>query len=207
MALSVMAAVPAGNGQLYVSCVEGLLQSSDLFAGIMTHPGRASPTLARNEIANAFLASPFDALFMIDADIGFVRADVEALISDLNNPSANGHSRHFVCGVIPDRSPGGKVSMGLEYLRDSSGLVSVGWCSVGFSIVRRNALETLVERNMVARYMVDGRLQHDFYPARADGVIFETDCMSFCHNLQDIGVQTWVDKSVRVTHSGPHCYA
>src|SRR5208282_6625858 len=86
----VLIATPIRGNQTVTLYTAGLLQSMGLHGGWLPMAGQSDIYVARNVLANEFLArKQFDTLVMIDSDIGFTRQDLQNLIES-DEPMVSG---------------------------------------------------------------------------------------------------------------------
>ena len=229
-------AVPCYGGNLNLFFVKSMLalQQACREKGIGLHidlmGGDALITRARSRLAAQFLAHPSAThLLFIDADIGFkpqtvfrlldaghevagavyplkhidwekARAAAKAGVEDIQAASL-GYVVRFL--PTPDKS-----------VHVEEGFAKVSYAGTGFLMIRREALQKLVDAHPELKAgmgdMADGRTQEAV-------MVFETmiepetgrylsEDYAFCRRWRDLGGEIWADFEARLTHVGHAAY-
>ena len=230
----IFVATPCFGGlvtQRYMQCVFTLLQRGNErgYAVSLQMLGyELLITRGRNTLVAMFLDNPTAThLMFIDADIGFDPAEVEHML-DLGED--------VVAGMYPlkildwDEHAIRRVSRGehfetaaLRYVgvpledgarEERSGFVTGEFAGTGFMLIRREAIERMVEAYPETRYAA----AHNFTNAPKNmnyHALFE--CMiepgtghylsedyAFCHRWRALGGKVWLNTRSTLIHIGPH---
>jgi hypothetical protein len=229
-------AVPCYGGQLNLYFVKSLLdlQEACRQRGVGLHVemmgGEALITRGRSRLAAQFLAHPRAThILYIDADIGFaphnvfrlldadkdviaavcplkqidwekVRAAAKAGVEDLQ-AAAIGYVVRFL--PTPDNS-----------VEVNDGYAQVAYAGTGFLMIRRQAMQRLVDAHPELRAKM-----RDMADAQAPEAVMVFDTMiepetgqylsedyAFCRRWRDLGGEIWADVSARLTHVGHAAY-
>lgn len=195
----VLVATPIRGNQTITLYTAGLLQSTGLHGGWLPMAGQSDIYVARNVLANEFLQrKEFNTLVCIDSDIGFTRADLQALI-DTDEP--------FVSGLYTD-----KCQPPMPFCRDMDaksvpldeipreGLLKARFLPGGFLKIDRIVLETIITKGLVPSY--GGGKFHHFYNGRIvlDNLLSED--YSFSDLVLSAGFQPWINCGIRLSHDG-----
>ncbi len=194
----------------------------DLFKGFtgldvaIDEMGDSHADRACNKMANAFLKTDCDAMFVIDCDIRFRRVDVEKMIANLERglkavwgiyPKKHEQTEPCVCTFAEIPAP------------DEYGLVTVRRSGRGFMIVTREVFERLKEENggPARRYDNHGEEQWSFFRSgvvdgqysalQANQWEWISEDWMFCEDLRiHLGIPTLVDTSIALGHIGSKAY-
>ena len=201
---SILVAIPALNGQVSHLTCNGLFESGDLYSSLLFHPGRASLTLVRDELAATFLRSPYETLALIDSDIGFTRRHFQQLVT--------AHKQYrFIGGAVPFRSPeqyGHVCAEIVDSARTLGGeILACKWMTLGFSLIHRSVFQAIIDSEVVTPYRADhNQTMHNFFPCKSDGGELKSECMTFCEKSTFVGLPPFLHCGVEVTHVGPYVY-
>ncbi len=217
----VMFGLPCFGGQVFESCLHGLLESRMEFHrlgipwNIVTIRNESLVQRARNSIVAHFLASNCDRLFFIDADIGFSAGQVLRLLS---------HDRDVIAGLYRKKSLD-RVEFAVNLLpneagsarRDpETGAVQVAAVATGFLCIKRHVIERMVEAMPETRYAMregDGAPgdwrdhTHALFDCKIDpatGGYLSEDYL-FCHRWRALGGEVWCDPGLVLEHHGALC--
>lgn len=161
----------------------------------------------RNILANQFLESDADHLFMVDSDINFKADDVIRLL-------AWGQTKPIVAGIgvarktekvffsMLDQTEDGDIYM------DKMGLVKAKRVGTGFIMIQRKVFETLRDAHPEWMYH-DQNSDKDLYSyfdfkSTPDGYIGED--YTFCDRAREHGFTVWIDPTIKLGHMGIHEY-
>lgn len=171
------------DGRIEWETVQGLLSTmSKLWNGLLSKCYTSHVALARNELVNGFLKTPFEWLVMIDSDIVFTYQDMEWLLSG---------DDYAVNGVYAQKD-------------DKKQPVTRG---LGFTRVHRNVLE-LLRDHIAIPYEYKGHTCHDFFLSGASGSGgYLGEDSGFWWLLSQIGVFPRIETRVRLQHIGKYRYA
>jgi hypothetical protein len=199
--------------------------------GFLLQPGDSLITRARQTVVAHFLRD-FDAthLLFIDADIGFEPEQVFRLLE---------FGRDFTAAAYPikkinwDLVPGAVAaarapleSAALHYavegdpgepLATRNGFVKVRYVGTGFMLVRRSALEAMIECYPELRYsrehkgadpLADCPWRCALFNCLIDPATrtYLSEDYSFCQRWTDMGGEIWVDYKSRLEHMGTMIY-
>jgi hypothetical protein len=223
-------ATPAYGGQVTVPYLQSLTAftrlatSLPLTFDLLTSMNESLVTRARNRLVRLFLDSDATHLLFIDADIGFDPYTPFRLLL---------HNQPVVCGSYPMKgvawdqlvgqtitSPdqarelatvtvtnfdGADSPLGATQLRTEGPLVAVKDAGTGFMCIRRDVIETMVDRLDVAYTSDDPSLPGTWHAifdcAIRDGRYLSEDYM-FCRRWQDLGGTVWLDPAITLDHVG-----
>ena len=217
---TLMIATPCYSG-LSVNYVASLVETLAALreAGVSTRcvfkHGNALLPVARNHLADDFLASDCTDLLMIDADMGW-RPD--AVIRLLEAPqgvvAAVGHRKRsgpdsqldlWCCNFMV--GSGGGLSVG------DNGCIEVGDVGTGFLRVRRQALDWIVKERPDLRRAYrnldtpEGRTHYyKFFAITDDDGAEWAEDYSFCKLWRALGGKVWIDPQIRLTHVGTRVF-
>jgi len=201
--VKIFAAVPAHDGKVHVECVRALLNEQMLahFAGselkIVFLPGCSLITHARNQLARDFMASDFDRMVFVDADVSW---EPGALIKLAHHPV------DLVGGAYRFKSEeeGYPVIYTDQawYADDETGLLEVWGLPGGFLAINRCVFEKLKEAHPKRAYRFhDDEFQGYFHAPIDDWMMFGED-MAFCYDWRALGGKVWLDPRLTLTHVG-----
>lgn len=160
-------------------------------------------TRARNNLVAAFMSTDLDVLMFIDADIEFSPHD----IAKLWNLSCEGNG--VVVGAYPMKRPDKPCSAWVEgrlvNLDTLSGITKIDLAGTGFMMIRRDALELMMERFPEAKYEDHGEKYALFDTSIEDGVYLSED-YTFCSRYRSIGGEITLDPSIILNHIGTFTY-
>lgn len=160
---------------------------------------------ARNMLVAKFLASKATDLFWWDSDLG---APQGAMLKLLNHP--------VDIVAVPYPMPKDPESYIINHPgnrprpRDpATGLIWVNGLGLGFSRMKRSAIERMIERYGHRKYRPEYSYENleawSLFDFEFRGADFGED-MTFCQRWADIGGQIWIDPDIRLSHVGPKTY-
>jgi hypothetical protein len=233
-ACSLVIGTPCSGGQvswLYTASLLKLQRACarrNVSLGFLLQPGDSLITRARQTVVAHFLQD-FTAthLLFIDADIGFEPEQVFRLIDFGEDFTAAAYPiKKINWDLVPGAVALGRTpleSAALHYaveadpgapLTTRDGFVKVQYVGTGFMLIRRNALERMIERYPKLRYAREHKGEGDPLansPWRsalfnclideATGTYLSED-YSFCKRWTDMGGEIWVDYKSRLSHVG-----
>ncbi len=217
--------------QAYMQSVIGLMQHAagagfDLTLAMLGHD--ALITRSRNTLVGQFLDTPGAThLLFIDADIGFDPAQVERMLAAGKDIVAGVYplkTMHWDSRAAARLSEGESIAQaGLLYvgrlcegneLQREDGFATAIYAGTGFMLIRRAAIERLIEAHPETRYTGIHAYPLPKTPPRPRFALF--DCMidpdngeylsedyAFCRRWRDLGGTLWLDTRGKLTHSGP----
>ena len=178
-------------------------QGNTVDFGIQTLGNESLITRARNVCAAEFLASRFERLMFIDADIEFQPEDVAKLWS-MDAPIA--------VGVYRMKRPGSKYAAWrdgelVEDLDQFERPITVDYAGTGFMMIKREVFETLQTENPDWEYEEGqiGKCWAFFQDPFIEGFHMSEDYF-FCHSWREHGGEVWMDPTVRLIHHGTYGY-
>jgi hypothetical protein len=194
-------ATPLYDGSAQREFIQGLLQSQGLYYGWSCLEGQANISLARDLLVAEFLQTDCTTIVFIDADIGFVRSDLETLLQ----------SPHSITGGLYPRKrqtkswvavplPGGEeISLGAAPVR-------VKRVGTGFLRVERRVFEDLIASGACPASTWDGRAVHHFFPTGVLDGEFLSEDFYFCELARRAGHDIYLDPRIRLKHAGRILY-
>jgi len=235
--VSLTIGTPCFGGQVSSLYVVSLLKLQKAFAqrgwdlGVMLQAGDALITRARQTIVCHFLNDPRAThLLFIDGDIGFEPEQVFRLLEFGGDFTAAAYpAKQINWALMPEAVQAGRTpleSATLSYvvqreLTDDlvmrNGFVRSRYAGTGFLMIRRSALEAMIEHYPELRYThehsggdpLDGsRWRSALFNCMVDketGFYLSED-FSFCRRWIDMGGEIWVDYTSRLNHVGLMVY-
>ncbi len=187
-------------------------------------------TRSRNTLVARFLAHPGAThLLFVDADIGFEPEQLERMLAFDQSVVAGIYPLkvlHWQAAPARQRAGEPADAAALLYVGQpcegaaaerNGGFITAQHAGTGFMLLRRDALERMVQAYPETRYRgVDA-----YSPAAAEGTPSHAlfDCMispesgqyisedwTFCHRWRAIGGKVWLDTLGSLTHVGAHDY-
>jgi hypothetical protein len=234
---SVTIGTPCFGGQVSSLYAVALLKLQRAFTqrgwglGFLLQAGDALVTRARQTIVCHFLDDPNAThLLFIDADIGFEPEQVIRLLEfDADVTAAAYPIKQINWDLMPAAVQAGRApleSATLSYVveRDTAedlavrnGFVKSRYAGTGFLMIRRSALERMIEHYPELRYAHEHRAGDPLDGHRWRSALF--NCMidqatgfylsedfSFCRRWTDMGGEIWVDYMSRLDHVGLMTY-
>ncbi len=198
-------ATPLIDGRAEREFINGLIACQGLYHAWACIEGQSHISLARDMLANEFLASDCERLVFIDGDIGFDRAHLERLLSA---------SATLVSGAYPAKSPERPWTYRPETPpadpKSTSGaapaLQAVRDAPCGFLCVHRRVFEDRSSSNWCPSYTLRGQsLRHFFQSGVIDGHFLSEDYF-FCDLARRAGHPPYVDSRIRLRHIGRAVY-
>ena len=236
-ACSIVIGTPCFGGQVSWLYTSSLLKLQRAFMqrgwgfGALLEAGDALVTRARQTIVSHFLAnSAATHLLFIDADIGFEPEQVFRLLEFGGDVTAAAYpvkqiNWELMAGAVhAGRVPLESATLSYVIERDSdeelvtrNGFVKARYAGTGFLMIRRPALETMIEHYPELRYQSEHRRADSLEGSQWRSALF--NCMidqasgfylsedfSFCRRWTDIGGEIWVDYTSRLDHVGVMIY-
>ena len=173
----------------------------------------------RNELAAAFLQSPFSDLMFIDDDMGWRPESVVRLLAS-EHPFCGAPARMRTpkpkndmsawCG-FPDLSEDGKL------LQDNMGFVRFKRVGTGFVKLRRDVFTRMVSTNPALKCQghpdLPAKLRDNYYRFFrfgeldfGDGFLEGGEDYMFCEDWRKLGGEFWVDPQATLSHIGKIAY-
>lgn len=203
---SVLICTPVRDGRFHTGYVVGMMQSNGLHNGWLPYSGQSDIYIARNVLANAFLAQKqYETMVCIDSDIAFTRGDLQNLIESDGD---------VVSGIYPD-----KTQPPQPFCRDENGnnvahkdippqgMIRSKFIPGGFFKVERRAIDTIIAGAHVDLYGNSEELVYAFYCTRyarndKGSRYMVSEDFSFSVLLEEAGIQAWTNCGIRVGHDG-----
>jgi hypothetical protein len=159
----------------------------------------------RNLIADQFLESDADHLFMVDSDMSFNPDDIIRLL-------AWSQTKPVVAGIGVARKPE-KVFFSMldqdednNIFMDKMGLVKAKRVGTGFIMIQRQVFELLRDAHPEWAYMDQnsGKKLYSYFDFKCtpDGYIGED--YTFCDRVREHGFTVWIDPTIKLGHMGVH---
>ena len=207
------------------------LQQRGWKLGVLLQAGDALVTRARQTIVCHFLNQPGNThLLFIDADIGFEPEQVFRLVDfGADFTGAVYPVKEINWNLLPHAVEAGRApleSATLSYVveRDPTGDTAIRggflqsrYAGTGFMMIRRQALESMIDHYPELRYTHEHRSADPLENNRWRSALF--NCMidpetgtylsedfSFCRRWTDMGGEIWVDYTARLEHVGLMVY-
>lgn len=162
---------------------------------------------ARNKLAEAFLASRFEYLFMIDADMSWNASDVLRFVQ-AGYPLLAGVGRKR--NSRPDSDPEAWCFSPIDPTTipvDGNGFCEVAQVGTGFICIHRSVFERLRDAHPEwNRRKRDGGHYTAFFRWEVEGEDEISEDIRFCRDWRAIGGKVMVDPSVTLHHYGNHDY-
>lgn len=159
---------------------------------------------ARNKLVEAFLASDFEHLFMIDCDMSWEAEDfVRLLTSDHQVVAGVGRRRNDV----PDADPRAWCFQPIDPTNipmDANGFMEVAMVGTGFICFHRSVFEELQEDHPEwLRRKSNGQFYPAFFRWEHDGQDELSEDVQFCRDWRALGGRIMIDPKVELGHYGP----
>lgn len=188
-----------------------LMQAGQVVYEVVTSPGDSLVHRARNTLAAVFLASRHSHLLFVDADIGFPADGPLRLLNA---------DRDLVCGIYPKKCD--EPEFPLNWLPGSSrllercprtGCVRILEGPTGFMMIHRRVFERMMEAHPEWRYRGPAHLtaeqepfSYSFFDCFHHGERYLSEDYGLCARWAELGGETWMDPSIRLTHVGQKTY-
>jgi hypothetical protein len=234
---SVIVGTPCFGGQVSWLYTVALLKLQNAFAqrgwglGFLLQAGDALITRARQTIVGHFLDNPSAThLLFIDADISFEPEQVFRLLEfDADFTAAAYPAKRINWELLPEAVQAGRApleSATLSYVVERetakdvvtrNGFVRSRYAGTGFLMIRRSAIEAMIEHYPELRYThehgthdsLDGSpWRSALFNCMIDKVtgFYLSEDYSFCRRWLDMGGEIWVDYLSRLDHVGTMIY-
>lgn len=159
---------------------------------------------ARNKIVEAFLASDFEHLFMIDSDMSWDAADVLRLVTS-GYPLIAGVGRKR--NGRPDTDPEAWCFSPIDPATipvDAHGFCEVAQVGTGFICIHRSVFLALQEAHPEwKRRKRGGGYYTAFFRWETDGEDELSEDIKFCRDWRAIGGKVIIDPRIELGHYGP----
>lgn len=220
--------MPCYGGNINYLSVQGLLSLNylALLNGVNVHfcfiGSESLITRGRNHIVAEFLATGFDHLFFLDADIGFNAMDVLKLLSK---------NEDVIVGACPVKrnplTPDYVVNFDSDKVnRNENGLFEVKNGGTGFMMIKRCVFDKMKVAYPELHYETDfdrglvkindeetlKRLKEGLYSFfdtmhnKEDKNDYLSEDYTFCLRWKKIGGKIWLDPSIKLDHVGGYVF-
>lgn len=207
----VMIAIPSYTGQVCMGTMRSLLSDMiDLMkAGFRVRlhdeSGGAEIARAREDMVSVFMASDYDHLVMVDADVCWQEGAIRRLIS---------HGYDFAAAAYPRRED--PISFPVQFddatnveMDDMTHCIKARAVAAGFIVLSRAALQKMTKEFASLKYQSskgNGRDAWLLFSTLKDGDNVLSEDLSFCKRWRDIGGSIWVDPGIMMGHIGPKVF-
>lgn len=207
--------VPCYGGAVFemffVSFVQSVikLRQDNIAFSLETVSNESLVTRARNTLIAKGMANPSNTHFMfIDADVSFTTNDIYKLVAA---------DKEVIGGLYPKKSyPINYVynPLAVTDVPDEKGLQQIRHIGTGFMLIKRHAIERMFSHYVDLKYKNDlnlDKIYEQFMYALFDTSIDEnqsylSEDWTFCNRWRSIGGQVWMNKDVKLGHSGYHTF-
>lgn len=212
--MSLCIGIATYDGKMHSETVKGLMQTAHFCAkhnigiSVEVRSHDAFIGKARSVIAEKFLASGFNDLLFIDADVGFsVHEVIKVCKAEVD--IAVGLYRMKVEGDDEEKQVKYPALMCDPIERDAKNpfLIKLQYGPAGFMRIRRPVLEAMMKK-WPTEYWIDdlgpnhsGKV-HDFFPAGRFGNNFTGEDISFCNRARECGFDIWAVQGLNLQHFG-----
>lgn len=198
------------TSEYFLSCLdlrEDLVRSGLKHTWLVTTNESLIPR-ARNTSVAKFMASDYDVLMFIDADIEFKSEDVQKLWN---------LDKEVSCAAYPMKRPGSDVTAWkdgkLVKLDDLEGPTPVDYAGTGFLMIKRNVFKRMQFTHKDSAH-TEGHVGQvfDIFPTRvSEGETWQdryyvSEDYAFCENWRNMGGEIILEPSIRLGHVGRHVY-
>ena len=164
--------------------------------------GSSIITEARNQVVHQYLKSRASRLFWIDSDIAWQPEDFLRLL-------VFSAQMDVVCAAYPRKRPDTRFTIKhtLPLERNSLGCVKIEGTGLGFTVMRREVVEKVVEG--CPQYIdeaQDMELADVFRLDLVRGNHRRGEDMAFFADIRSKGYDVWLDPSVQLGHVGTHVF-
>jgi hypothetical protein len=177
--------------------INGLLQCHGLYHAWACLEGQANISLARDQLADQFLATDCTTLVFIDGDIGFQRSDLQRLLS-------SPHS--ITSGLYPRKRAAAEwvfvAADGAPATIESTAPFPVRRAGTGFLRIERQVFLDLIASGLCTPFMDAGRRLHHFFPTGVENGEYLSEDYFFCELAAKVGHRVFVDPQIRLRHVG-----
>ena len=209
--MSLMIAIPSYDGKIHYDTARGLTQTAltcgkhgiSFAADIRPHDAFIGK--ARSIMCEMFLKRDMRDLLFVDADIGF---SVEEVIKICRVPE----DVSIAIGLYRMKQDGADETKMVKYpalLNDpierhekDPFLVKLRYGPAGFMLLRRPALEAMIEKWPTETWEDDKGTVHDFFPAGRLGNGFMGEDIAFCNRALECGLDIYAVQGLKLRHYG-----
>jgi hypothetical protein len=150
---------------------------------VMTEVGNCFLGMVRNKIAQAFLASPADDLFFIDADVGWDPKVIPRILA---------HPAEIVAGLVPKRD----IESDSTYHQNAL-----------TGVIKDKLFESLEAPTAFMRIKRSAfaKIEKPFFRAESSPDAYGED-IYFSRKWCAAGERFWIDPDINFTHRGPYAW-
>lgn len=216
--MSVLIALPCYGGNVNEKTTTGLfrlgkqLMVNNIDHGLLTLSNESLITRGRSRIANFFLNNTsYDYIFFLDSDIGFLPDDFFGLWEH--------RDKGIVCGAYPMKGLPLRYNFNLKQpLQEDGSLIEITGIGFGFCLIHRSVF-TSISRNFPELKYTPNNLSnvplskaemensyHYFMERKIDETFLPED-HSFFSRAQDSGVKIWMNRSIKLDHTGYYVFS
>ena len=202
---STFVAIPAYDSKTFVLCTQTLMNAMQVMLinnvrfEFKFEVGNCYISAARNQLEAMFMASDFDQLVFIDADVGMNPKDFLALITAPED---------VVCGAYPKKSDEElyAVSWVMDENRrpvEENGVLEATGGATGAMKIRRRVFEKMREAypNLKYKDFGDNSDRYNLFGTFVEDRWYGDD-FGFCKRWRDIGGRVWVLPDMTLIHVG-----
>lgn len=207
--MSLMLAIPSYDGKIHYDTARGVSQTSH-FCGkngiglsIDIRPHDAFIGKARSILCEKFLASGFNDLLFVDADVGFGIEEVIAICKSKADV-AMGLYRMKVDGADESKQVRYPALMcdPIERHPEDDFLIKLQYGPAGFMRLRRPVLEAMIAKWPEEHFSDDSGTIHDFFPCGRLGNSFVGEDIGFCNRVRECGLDVYGVQGLKLRHYG-----
>ncbi len=164
--------------------------------------GSSIVEVARTKVADVFLKSDCDKLFMLDSDQVWAADDAIKLM-------ALSTAMPVICAAYPAKKEPITYMLKFddpEVELDEYGCIEIEGCGLGFTIVDRHIIEQLSMQALMAVFPGSAEpIPHIFRCDMVNGT-FRGEDMAFFDDIRDLGYEVKLDPSINIGHVGSKEY-
>lgn len=199
--MKIMVGIPVYDSKLPIQLVDNLLAENTV-ASQMGHsilvkflPSCCNLALGRNQIVKEFLASDFEKLVFVDADITFEPGAVVKLAQ---------YPVDFVGGSYRLKQPNEEYAVGWlqkdELWENEHGLLEVAMLPTGFLALSRNVFKKFEEQFPNRKYRMGNNESFCFFQIPYENGVLFTEDGYFCKEYAQMGGKIFLDPRLTLTH-------
>ena len=217
--MDLLITTPLYDGKLHHACFNGILQTVAKYgAGKVGHVARQGSFIPRlrDQLTNDFLQSGAEFNLLVDADVGWSVADLDALWGKLRELTLD---REMVAGLYPRKSLRDVRPIAGLLEREQNGMREAAVVGAGFMLMHRKGVERMCERYRDLTYPSNAANPDDgsivglwspFCAVRGGGekasTIYLGEDYSFCQRWREMGGKIWAVPEANLTHTGECTY-
>ena len=208
--MKIFVAAPSYDSKVFVPCVQSLLNAIQVLLvnkiEMMFRFECGSPyvSLARNNLARAFMESGFTDMIFIDADLGFPPKAFRDLIDS---------PEELIAGAYPKKQddtffPIFAVTDETNHPVVENGVIQVNGMATGFMKIKRSVFEKIAAAHPELEYMdtLTNKKTFDFFGTFVKDGRWYGDDFGFCKLWMETGGKCWVLPDITFIHAGSKNY-